>query len=221
MQTRHDSTGKEEMGCRTFFSSPKAKLIHGPGPHPWDRIIAESSNFQAIPSLGALIEGWVLVVPKHPLMCFGEIPTPLWPELKDFVNAVGRRLRTKYGPVALFEHGAMKQDTAVGCGVDQAHLHLVPTQIPLLGGARDFAPQIVWHAEKDLNATRACQREGHAYLYLEQPLGSFPWVGTSRVIPSQLFRRVIARYLGEPEKYDWKSHPNLDNINATLAALTT
>jgi len=207
------------MHFATHFKSPPAVLIHGAGPHAWDRVIVESANFVVIPSLGALVEGWVLVVPKHSRICLGAIPQGLWPELIGLVDAVGGQLKAKYGPVALFEHGPAAQDTLVGCGVDHAHLHLVPTEIPLLAGAQELAPRVTWRPETSLRATCSYRRAGQAYLYLEQPLGSAPFVGTGAVIPSQLFRRVIARYLGKPEKYDWKSNPNLETIEATLTTL--
>lgn len=201
------------------FSSPAATSLFGDTRHIWNRILFESESFCAVPSLGALVEGWLLVVPKKEAICIGALQTPLLSELRSFVEMVASRLQTVYGPVALFEHGPRGKDTAVGCGVDYAHLHLVPTRYSLLSSARQLAPRLRWRDALGLSDTRAQFTRHRPYLYLEQPYGATSYLTNGPSIPSQLFRRVVSQCLGTPEKYDWKRFPQLQNISATIAAL--
>jgi len=201
------------------FSSPIATNLFDDTRHIWNRILFESENFCAVPSLGALVEGWLLVVPKKEAICIGALETSLFSELHSFVGLVASRLQTVYGPVALFEHGPHVKDTAVGCGVDHAHLHLVPTRYSLLSGARELAPALRWRDAFGLPDTRAQFTHHRSYLFLEQPYGGTSFLTNGPCIPSQLFRRVVSKCLGTSEKYDWKRFSQLQNISATIAAL--
>src|SRR3954469_4672155 len=91
----------------------------------WDTPIFESKSFIAVPSVGALVPGWLLVVPRLEILSFVQLSRALFPEFEEFVAEVAKTLEPNYGPVSLFEHGASKKTSAVGCGVDYAHLHLV------------------------------------------------------------------------------------------------
>ena len=75
---------------------------------------------------GPLVQGWLLVVPKDCHLCIGAPPVQLIAELIGFLDDVVSSVRTEYGPVAVFEHGPIRPLTAVGCGVDYAHVHVVP-----------------------------------------------------------------------------------------------
>jgi hypothetical protein len=54
-------------------------------------------------------------------------------------------------------------------------------------------------------------------LYLHQFGKS--WICSPEIIESQLFRKVIARAVGEPQKYDWKRHCFIPEVAKTLSAM--
>src|ERR1039458_10394749 len=102
----------------------------------WDTSLFESRNFVAIPTVGALVEGWLLVVPRTPILSFARLSTPLFSELEIFLDEIIPAIQSVYGPVSVFEHGPSCAASVVGCGVDYAHLHLVPVDCDLLAGAK-------------------------------------------------------------------------------------
>ena len=92
----------------------------------WNRILWESENFCVVPSKGGFVPGWVMVVPKTHVLSVAQLPNPLYPEMKQLVAEVSARLTECFGPPTAFEHGAVVENSSFGCGVDHAHLHLVP-----------------------------------------------------------------------------------------------
>src|SRR5438045_1455234 len=68
--------------------------------HVWNREVFGSSNFIAVPTLGALVEGWVLVMPRRPRPCIGALEHELFDELQNFTRYTAGKLRAQYGPIA-------------------------------------------------------------------------------------------------------------------------
>ncbi len=194
--------------CRHLDAAP-------PVPEQW-AVLAEDAHFVAVPSIGALVPGWMLIVPRQHELSLAALDTSGQDRLWRFANPIAERVAVKYGPVSLFEHGPAKAHRPVGCGVDRAHLHIVPTRaIDLLRGARTHFPDLRWTAVPDLVAARHAVRTGDDYLYLETPRGE-RWLATGSAIPSQVFRRVIAAELGRPHDFNWRTHPQLGTVRRTI-----
>ena len=63
----------------------------------YDNVIFESENFIAIPSLGSMIEGWLLVVPKNFRINLSQLLYNEYIELSDFLNRIAIKYRDIYG----------------------------------------------------------------------------------------------------------------------------
>jgi hypothetical protein len=48
-----------------------AKLKAQAARAPWNEFLIETENFAVVPSLGALVEGWLLMVPKEHYISMG------------------------------------------------------------------------------------------------------------------------------------------------------
>lgn len=176
----------------------------------------ESEHFVAWPSLGALVEGWLILVPKGHLLSLAELPAYLRPEFIDFRLEVETAVERFYGPVSSFEHGPSAPSSTAGCGIDHAHLHLVPTRADLLPFAQDLTPRdATWRSVSSIWEARSDIKTGRSYIYLQQP-DAVQWISSAVSIPSQLMRRAIARSLGQPEHYDWQQNPEHAIVNATV-----
>jgi ATP adenylyltransferase len=183
----------------------------------WNVSLMDSPNFRVLPSLGALVEGWLLLVPKNHFLSMGALPSSLVPEMEEFKAAVAIRLSRIYGPVSAFEHGPGEEQRKVGCGVDHAHLHIVPLDFDLLAAAAPFLPaDSRWGKASFAN----CQSAAHAgddYVYLEQPLGQ-GWMIRHKGLGSQLFRRAVAARMGAPNEFNWRTNLKMENVRATILA---
>lgn len=191
---------------KNFFSSES-----------YNQVLFQSENFVVIPSLGSLIEGWLLIVPKEYSLCMGNLSSTLLLELKNLTSFVTAILKSEYGHVVSFEHGAHLPNNAIGCGVDYAHLHLVPLDINLKSELTSNNYLLDWNEVSGIELTSLYAANNLPYLYIEKDGQHF--IASNSNIPSQLFRKIIANFLGMPNQYDWKSFSKIDQINRTIARL--
>jgi len=200
--------------CARFRSAKSNKSVP-----PWDKIHFQSKNFVVFTSLGALVEGWLLIVPKDHALCLGALSQQLHLELDELRGQVSLALEECYGPVTVFEHGPAQPCHSVGCGVDHAHLHILPTQINLIEGVKDIFPEpLNWESVRGVQETARLYKAGQPYLYVEQSPG-MGYVTTHPNLQSQMFRKVIARHIGRPEQYNWREFPGEANILSTIERL--
>jgi diadenosine tetraphosphate (Ap4A) HIT family hydrolase len=181
---------------------------------PWDQPVFESENFIAIPSLGSLVEGWLLVVPRQHFISTGALTPDLHEEFATFKQDVAARLSMVYGDICAFEHGPCAPRRQVGCGVDHAHVHLVPLGFDLGNAATAFVPGVAWQPASWSECNRVVAQELD-YLFVEQPLGSGR-IAVANQFGSQVLRRAIASSLGRPEEFNWRTHRQELNIEKTI-----
>jgi ATP adenylyltransferase len=185
----------------------------------WDRVLFESPNFAVVPTIGAIIEGWLLIVPRKHHICFGALRGDLLPELKALQNQTRRALEECYGPVAIFEHGPTDSKQPIGCSVDHAHLHILATGLDLLAEVKHvFSQGLTWTNIDSIGELRTVYDQGLPYLYLEQPIGT-GYFASHPNFESQIFRKVIAKSVGTPHRFDWRSFPESQTVESTVATI--
>ena len=117
----------------TKTSCKYCNFIKGNSSLVFDKFIDETTNFVVVPSMGSLVPGWQLICPKKHYLNM----TMLGQNDKEEFNALLMRrviaTRELYKKqVIVFEHGAVTDNSLIGCGVDQAHVHVVPVEFDLL-----------------------------------------------------------------------------------------
>jgi diadenosine tetraphosphate (Ap4A) HIT family hydrolase len=184
-----------------------------------DEPFSDNEDFMAVASIGALIEGWSLIIPKEHQLSMRNVYGLTG--FSEFVGSVIPRLARQYGTLIAFEHGSAKEGSITACGTDHAHLHLVPLGGSLLSGLEESGLQ--WtHCRPSEIAFRAGVHEYLFYCELRsKPVWQDP-VGYLHVLESpisQFFRHLIARRLGQPEAFDYRRFPHLAMAEATRAVL--
>lgn len=172
---------------------------------PENAKIAEGENYFAISSIGALVEGWTLVVPKKHCCSMKAIYSDA--EFTTFMNRLVSALAACYGPVIAFEHGPNREGSDTSCGTDHAHIHLVPYHSLL---------EILNNMDLEWKVCCASQVDsfvgGNEYLFYCEP--GEKWddpIGCVHILKtpiSQFFRRVIAEDLGIFDKFNYKTNPD-------------
>jgi ATP adenylyltransferase len=71
----------------------------------WNQPLFASQNFVVLPSLGAMVEGWLLIAPKQHYLSTAVLPARLTAELAHLKGEVSKVIGKLYGPVLAFEHG--------------------------------------------------------------------------------------------------------------------
>jgi diadenosine tetraphosphate (Ap4A) HIT family hydrolase len=183
----------------------------------WDEPLFESANFIAMPSLGSIVEGWMLIVPRNHFVSMGALSPKLSKEMEGLKSRVTTYLTSMYGDLCAFEHGPRSVGRQVGCGVDHAHLHVVPVNFDLITASTPYLPPDVQWKDGDIGDCRAVFERGYDYLYVEQPLGRGR-IAVHDKFGSQIFRKAIAAAAGFTDQFNWRDHPNFENIARTIEA---
>lgn len=183
-----------------------------------ETVITESEHATAFPSLGALVEGWVLVSPRDHVVALSELTDDRWHDTSNLAEDLNRRVRAVYGPTVMFEHGAAGTNRTAGCGVDHAHLHIVPWNGNLREevAAVSTLPSFSWRPA----AKRPQSRPGEDYIWLADRTGM--WIAHAAEVPSQVVRQAVANALNLTW-WDWKQDLCTGRADAThrrLSALT-
>ena len=187
---------------------------------PWNEPLVESENFVVLPSLGALVEGWLLVIPKEHYLSMGALPISLREEADQLENDTRVLLKAAYkSRIVTFEHGPSAANHGTGCGVDHAHLHLLPLNCDLLQYVRPFLPEPVKWEECNWDGRTDAHRRGLDYLYLKQE-GADGLRAVSADFGSQVFRKAVSSYLGRQEQFSWHGFPQLRNVAKTIRTVT-
>jgi len=73
---------------------------------PRSRTLLATENFRIFPSIGQLLEGYLLIAPLSHYTAMDEMPKELALELADICGRITTVLSRVYGPCVCFEHGA-------------------------------------------------------------------------------------------------------------------
>jgi diadenosine tetraphosphate (Ap4A) HIT family hydrolase len=179
------------------------------------RLITASARFCLIPSLGQIVEGHLLIVPKQHYCATADLPIEQIAELDSLCERVRDALRTTYGNCVFFEHG-MRGQWAGGCGVEHAHMHAVPVAangvLHML--AQEFSDSKVRLLE-DIKQTVPGES---SYLFFEDAAGdrhTFP----VNNLPSQYMRKLVAESLGKSD-WDWRRRGQEPELVSTVQRLS-
>lgn len=222
----------EMLQVQKFKSSPAAQLSssacaycssflrddYSPR-YPWDIVIERQQGFAIVPTKGALMPGWLLVVgPKHQL----STATLTGSERALFEHGieVARNLvESKFGPATVFENGPCAKATLVGCGIDHLHVHVAPLEFSLTEAARRTYPENEWLSCSSLEQLSNIHHSGAPYFYVSEP-NRPPQFSVPRSRLSQLLRRVIAAEMGKAGLWNYSRHWGASNVARTLKSLS-
>jgi len=193
--------------CNEFVKAKKSK-----------RIILETKNCIAFPSYGAIAEGHTLIIPKKHWRSLRAMPNDIFSELITLKEHVAELLEESYGQLVEFEHG-MFGESSGGCGIDHAHLHLVPSNVqqPLSNQLPDDMVKIPVRNLQEIHTNKLLQDS--SYLYIHEP-NSKPFIVRIKSIPSQFLRKILANSLNNTN-WNWRSIPQNKDFVTTVSKLCT
>lgn len=174
-----------------------------------DRLVAENEDFYLIATLGQIIGGYVLIVPKAHIPCVGDL-TAVSEDGREFLRRTIRALWKEYGgssilpQVTTFEHGI------VGQTIKHAHIHAVPAVINMTNRIRSDFPKSEIQ-EIQLNQLQRLYGERKEPYLFWTTTGARARVCWNPPAPAQYLRIVAADILSHPERANWREmDPELD-----------
>lgn len=182
------------------------------------RIVASTSRFVAMPTLGQLFEGSLLILPKRHVETFADLGDAEKREALQLIQEMTEKLE-HFGHPFLYEHGARCQ-TGGGCGIYHAHVHIVP--LPLPTRSRDLVDQRLVDRGNWLQAWESCKGRSE-YLAVQGNSENVSLVDLEdrrEPLASQYCRRQMARLFDLRNSWDWRTYGHTENkLIATVAAL--
>jgi len=180
----------------------------------YDMCLVENDEFVAVPALGQIVPGYLLVIPREHAFSMAQFGLEKISRLRAFcLHVASLQLKHWDWPV-IFEHGACDEESTAGCCVNHAHWHLVPGNWSLLPSGMP---------SREVGSFELFVKQGggrRPYLLFEdQSHRAFILDGVNA--PSQLFRRELARAIGHPDEWDYEIFPFFENIAYTIEQLTT
>jgi ATP adenylyltransferase len=172
------------------------------------RVILENDYFAVIPSLGALVDGHVIICPKKHIKSFALLGNEEYASLGDIKKDLSHILQKTFDKnIHYFEHGSAEKEGKLVCTVDHAHLHVLPTNvnvIDLLGLKYNWVK--MEHSFSELRKHVGIQE----YLFYEEPNGSMYLSYKNPLgFESQYLRKIFSIAL---DKNEWNWRNNADAI---------
>lgn len=184
---------------------------HGPDP-VCDVDLLVNPLAAVVPTIGSIVAGWVLVVPRIGALSIRDLDQVTRAEILTFARKAGEQVTAFGGLPYIFEHGPSAPNSSIGCGVDQAHIHVVPLGEDLLGAA--LADQsVTWVRANYADPWQGCRPDCE---YLLVCRGTECFIGFTNSTESQFFRRKIAQVRGTPDAWNYREWPFYDNARRTI-----
>jgi ATP adenylyltransferase len=184
-----------------------------PSGTPDSRIFLETSSFVAMPSLGQIVDGYTILCSREHVPSIGAslLQSPIT-DLVEAIRLVRERIGRTYGtPVVMFEHGGGDRNPQLTCGVNHAHLHVIPSEVDFSDDER--VARLAWRrcAVGDLRSFRDLSS---GYLFYTDPRGEGFITTETDGVPSQFFRQVLADAVSKSREWNWREFPHLDRVAA-------
>ena len=193
-------------------------LLGGISQAPYDQQLFAHEDWLVAPTLGAIIPGWLLALPRRAVLSFRDWEASGGRSALSVLDAVTTHLGLQMDEIIWFEHGPAKPGTLVGCGLDHAHLHIL-VRPPF--SFNTFSDSV--QAMADLDWTNVPSVA--SFSSLKSPSSYFIAGSSDRTIRamdvetagSQFFRRVVAMLVGAELTWDYRESAHALNVSQTIA----
>jgi diadenosine tetraphosphate (Ap4A) HIT family hydrolase len=181
--------GRDDTPARSFITRTELP----------SEILASGAGFAAVADVAPLAPGHILLVTKRHILAMNRLTATALGDLNVMRLHCVIGLRSLYSlPVVAFEHGLCRREIRSACGINHAHLHVVPIDTALEKAFReDFEVVKLKH----VGEIREVTKQKNEYLLLmtvpDKVLIAFPQRATS-----QYFRKAISNLTGR-EFWNW------------------
>ena len=172
-------------------------------------IIEEKDYFYILPTLGSLVDGYILIVTKRHINSMSELNENELIEYKNIIEKYKNLFKKIYNKTPIvFEHGTPNQNSEMKANsVTHAHTHIVNINF---SNEKEILEKYNF---KEINDFKEINKNMNYIKYISNNkiyiTYNFPSV-------SQLMRILIAEELNYKDKFDWKKERFDENIISTI-----
>jgi len=176
-------------------------------------ILFSTKNFYVTPSLGQIVEGYLLICTRKHVVSLAHLNEEEFKELKKVQDKCKKILSSKYTNPIFFEHGPIEKKDKAGSCIDHAHLHVIPLKIDLTNELKKRFPS---KKLKEISELEIQKRLKLPYFYFENMGGEKYVFKIPEIVPSQYIRKLIYYQLDKISEWNWREHPYLIRFNDTI-----
>lgn len=172
-------------------------------------IIEETEYFYILPTLGSLVDGYILIVTKRHINSMSELNENELNEYKNIIDKYQNLFKKIYNKTPIvFEHGTPNQNSEMKANsVTHAHTHIV---------------NINFSNEKEI-LEKYNFKEIDDFKEINKNMNYIKYISNNKIYitynfpsVSQLMRILIAEELNYKDKFDWKKERFDENIISTI-----
>ena len=180
------------------------------------RLLFETENFAVFPTVGQIVEGYLLIMPKTHVTSIASLDDHLLEELEYVYKEVRSILKNNYSEPIFFEHGVCRSEYKFnGCCVDHAHIHAVPASVNV---SNELKKEYKYTKINKISELGKYARNEN-YLYVNDISGNH-FIFEANEIRSQHIRYLVSEILNTPNKGDWTLYPGKQEIISTIEKLS-
>ena len=174
----------------------------------------ETKNFIVIPTIGALVDGYILIVSKKHYSSMLELDYNLRLEYLSIINKYREIFKITYNEYPIiFEHGTNKESNTAS-SIIHSHTHVVN---------HNYISESRLIKELnfiDFNILSYNSKNDKSYIMYISPSNK-TYISYDFNCKSQLMRYYIAKDLNLVNMYDWKNYSFEENIKSTIKKIKT
>lgn len=169
--------------------------------------IEETANFVVKLTVGALVRGYLLIIPKRHIINMSQLNNSEMVEYKALINKYRKLFYEIYHKYPIFfEHGS-GTDINSSASISHAHLHIINYNFL---NEKDIITKL------NMNKIDNFKHLERSYIYYIST-DNKEYITFNYDKKSQLMRYLIAKDLKVPQKYNWKLYPFYNNILKTIS----
>lgn len=175
------------------------------------RIRLESDNFCVYPSVGSLVVGHLLIVPKKHYTALSLASPDELKELSDIISDIKILQGSMFGhntDIFMFEHGILDIDKSMMNCVDHAHMHVLPISINL--------STLPFSKSSELTLVDLAYQEIDYPDYIFYGTLECSFLSVDRDKHPQYLRKLLHEQLSLGGHWNWRTDPKIENIKAWL-----
>lgn len=176
-------------------------------------ILEEFKYFYITPSLGSLVDGYILIISKRHVNSMSELEKEEMEEYKFIVDEYREIFKSIYKkhPI-VFEHGTPNKESEMkASSIVHAHTHIVNHNYI---NEKDMICNLNFKKINSLNDFRVKDN----YLFYIGPKNQM-YISQKFDSISQIMRIEIAKDLGDENIYDWRKNDFKNNMISTIKAI--
>lgn len=172
-------------------------------------IIEETDYFYILPTLGSLVDGYILIVTKRHINSMSELNDNELEEYKTIITKYQNLFNKIYNKTPIvFEHGTPNQNSKMKANsVTHAHTHIVNINF---SNEKEILEKYNF---KEINNLKEIETNKN---YIKYIYNNKIYITYNFPSVSQLMRILIAEELNYKDKFDWKKERFDENIISTI-----